>query len=46
MPKGFDNCVKRGGKVWTEKLSGGRYRHVCRIGGKKFLGHVKKRKKK
>jgi hypothetical protein len=45
MPAGFDRCVKNGGRVWTETLSGGRYRHVCRIGGKTYRGHIKTKKK-
>jgi len=46
MPAGFDKCRKGGGKITTIKLSGGRYRHICTIRGKKFLGHIKNKKKK
>jgi hypothetical protein len=46
VPKDFDNCVARGGRVRTIKMSGGRYRHVCYIDGKAHLGHVKQKKKK
>jgi len=46
MPKAFDNCVKRGGRVRTIKLSNGRYRKICYIGGKSYLGHIKKKKGK
>ena len=44
MPKAFDNCVKSGGRVRTKSLSGGRYKHICFIGGKSYAGHTKKRK--
>ena len=43
MPAGFDRCIKNGGKVTTEKLSGNKYRHVCYIGGKSYPGYVKTR---
>ena len=46
MPAGFEKCRKGGGEITTIKLSGGRYRHICTIRGKKFLGHIKKKKKK
>ncbi len=46
MPKAFDRCYKNGGKVRTIKLSGNKYRHVCTINGKKYLGHIKTKKKK
>jgi len=52
MPKGFENCVKRNGKVHTAtgpskrfKLKAGEYRRYCTIGGRTFLGHRKKKKK-
>jgi len=45
MPKGFDNCRRRGGRIRTKKLSGGRYMHVCFIDGKSYAGHVKENKK-
>jgi len=45
MPKEFDNCVKRGGRVRTKKLKGGKYIHICFIDGKSFAGHVKNKKK-
>lgn len=45
MPKGFDNCVKKGGRVRTLKLMGRKYMHVCRIGGKSYSGHIKTKKK-
>lgn len=45
MPKDFDNCVKNGGRVRTKQLSGGRYIHICFLGGKSYAGHTKKKKK-
>ena len=41
MPKAFENCRKKGGKIRTVKLSGGKYVHICTIGGKSFRGYVK-----
>ena len=46
MPKGFLKCIRKGGKVYTKKLGGRQYRHICSLGGKTFKGHIKKRKKK
>ena len=46
MPKAFLKCVADGGKVRTIKLSGNKYRHVCTINGKRYLGHIKTKKKK
>lgn len=49
MPKEFDSCVKRGGRVRTMKPKGQKsstYIKVCYIGGKSYSGHVKHRKKK
>lgn len=44
MPKAFNSCVKRGGRVRTKRLSGKRYIKLCFKGGKSFAGHVKRRK--
>ena len=41
MPADFDKCVKDGGCVRTKKLSGGKYQHICYIGGKSYAGYVK-----
>ncbi|GAG93616.1 unnamed protein product [marine sediment metagenome] len=46
MPAKFDACVRNGGKITTKKLSGGRYQHICWIGGQSFKGHIKKKKVK
>ena len=45
MPAAFERCRKNGGRVRTESLGKGRYRHVCYLKGEKYLGHVKVRKK-
>jgi len=45
MPAGFDRCVKRGGRVRTLKLSGRKYRHICYLNGKAYLGKVKTKKR-
>ena len=44
MPKEFDSCVKRGGRVRTKTLSDGRYIHLCFIDGKSYAGEVKEKK--
>ena len=46
MPQAFDKCVKNGGKVSTVKIGSNQYRHVCKLNGKIFYGHVKTKKKK
>lgn len=46
MPAAFTKCVKSGGRVRTKKLSGGKYIHICFIGGKSHAGEVKQAKKK
>ena len=49
MPRSFDNCVKRGGRV--RRISGpnsrhglrkGEYVNVCFLKGKSYRGHIKK----
>jgi len=44
MPKAFEDCVKRGGRVRTVRLSDSRYKHVCYIDGKSFAGETKVKK--
>jgi len=46
MPAKFEACVRAGGRVRTKKLSGGRYQHICWIGGQSFAGEIKKKKEK
>lgn len=45
MPASFDRCVKQGGKVRTEQLGKGKYRHICiDENGKAHMGYVKTKK--
>ena len=46
MPAGFDKCRKQGGKIRTVNLKGGKYKHVCYIGGKSYPGYTKTKKRK
>lgn len=46
MPEDFDKCVREGGKVITQKISSGRYIHICYDkNGKSHAGEVKTKKK-
>lgn len=52
MPKAFNECVKKGGKVRTKRgpskehgLKAGEYVKYCFIDGKSYRGHVSKKKK-
>jgi len=49
MPKEFDSCVRRGGKVRTMQIKGrpGKYMRICVPpgGGPSVGGHVKTKKK-
>ena len=45
MPKAFDNCVEKGGRVRTMKLKGKKYMPLCWLNGKSYAGEVKKKKK-
>jgi len=44
MPKDFNRCVKKGGRVRTRKLPKGRYQRVCFDEKGGHAGEVKKRK--
>jgi len=46
MPKEFDNCVAKGGKVRRKTLKGGKYINICFLNGKSFSGEVHESKKK
>ena len=46
MPKAFENCVKRGGKVITKTLKGNKYIHICYLNGKSYAGEVKTKKRR
>ena len=41
MPAEFDSCVKKGGKVRTKTMKGGKYMHICLLDGKSYAGEVK-----
>jgi hypothetical protein len=43
MPKDFNECVRKGGRVRTKKLSGNRYIHICYLNGKSYAGEVHKK---
>ena len=45
MPKAFLDCVKKGGRVRTKTLSGGKYVRICYLNGKSYAGEVHKSKK-
>lgn len=45
MPKGFEECVKKGGRVRTIKPKGKKsnvYLHICYLNGKSYPGEVKR----
>jgi len=46
MPKAFDNAVKKGARVRTKSLPGGKYIHIAYLNGKSYSGEVKTKKKK
>ncbi len=46
MPKDFERCVSKGGKMVTKKLKGRKYIHICYDEKGSHAGHVKKKKKK
>jgi len=45
MPQAFLNCQKQGGKIRTIKVGKTKYRRICRVNGKSYLGEVKTKKK-
>lgn len=45
MPKEFDDCIKKGGKVRTKNVGKGQYMHICFMGGKSYAGEVKTKKR-
>lgn len=44
MPKEFDECVSKGGRVRTKKLKGGKYIKICFLKGKSYAGEVHEKK--
>lgn len=45
MPKEFNKCVSKGGKVRTKKVGNNSYMHICFLDGKSYAGEVKEYKK-
>lgn len=45
MPKEFENCIERGGRVRTKRLDKNRYIKICFIGGKSYAGETHEYKK-
>jgi len=45
MPAGFNKCRRRGGRIRTKKLKGGKYIHICFLNGKSYRGEVKRKKR-
>jgi len=45
MPKDFNDCVSKGGRVRTKKLKDGKYMHICFLNGKSYAGEVKTKEK-
>ena len=46
MPRAFEECVRKGGRVRTKRLGDGKYMRVCFLGGKSYAGEVKMMKHK
>lgn len=45
MPRAFELCIKKGGKVITKRINDREYMHICYLNGKAYPGEVKKYKK-
>ncbi len=45
MPKAFEDCVRKGGRVRTKDLGGGKYMRICFLNGKSYPGEVKRKKR-
>jgi len=46
MPKAFEEAIRKGAKVITKKIKGGRYIHIAYLNGKAYPGEVKTKKGK
>jgi len=46
MPKGFDKCVRDGGRIRTKKISNKKFMYICYKDGKSYPGYVKTKKGK
>lgn len=42
MPKDFEMCITKGGRIRTKKLKDGKYIHICFLNGKSYAGEVHK----
>ena len=38
MPAAFENCVKRGGRIRSKRVSKTHYIKICFINGKSYVG--------
>ena len=46
MPAAFEDAIRKGAKVITKKIKGGRYIHVAYLNGKAIPGEVHTKKEK
>lgn len=46
MPKEFDECVRKGGRVRRKTLKDEKYVNICYRDGRVYRGHVKRKKGK
>lgn len=44
MPKGFNECVNKGGYIKTIQKGKDKYQRICIINNKTYKGHIKKKK--
>jgi len=44
MPKEFEECVRKGGRIITKTIGKDKYIHICYLNGKSYAGEVKKKK--
>jgi putative hemolysin len=40
MPKAFENCIKKGGKVRRKSFKDGKYINICYLNGKSYAGET------
>ena len=46
MPKAFEDAIRKGARVITKTLKGGKYLHIAYLNGKSYAGEVKTKKGK
>lgn len=44
MPRLFNKCIANGGKIRTRTISKNRYRRICILDGKTYLGEIQIKK--